>query len=270
RTTVPAAYAFAQFTDGREVGGPSPGLQNAAGTAQNLASLATGGVAARLAAPPNGAFTSTMATFNSLADMLAGCVQSMSSCDALFDAADPPRGRTPRDTFEAMVDVAQSPWHDVAALFAASQASSTYQPALAAAPEAWTLAIRYQGDGAPFGQAMDGPGNVAFDAHGNAWITNNYDFDIDPLGQVCGSNKLLALTPTGGSLAGAPFHGGGLYGAGYGITLDPDGNVWVGNFGFQGATCPLPAPPSALSMSVSEFGPDGTALSRPDGIRNGG
>jgi hypothetical protein len=268
RTTVATAFATAQFTDGRELGGPSPGLSNAAGTAQNLASLATGDVAPLLKAPPNGPLTSTLRTFNSLANMLAACVQDAGDCPALFAAADPPRGRGPDDTFEAIVNVAQSPWKDVEGLFAASLRSSEYGPALGPGeePDAWTLALRYQGDG-PFGQEMDGPGNVAFDADGNAWITNNYDFSLDPLGQVCGSNKVLKLTPTGGSPPGAPYHGGGLYGAGYGITLDPDGNVWVGNFGFQGATCPLPGPPGPLSMSVSKFAPDGTALSPPDGFR---
>jgi hypothetical protein len=125
RTTVATAFATAQFTDGRELGGPSPGLSNAAGTAQNLASLATGDVAPLLKAPPNGPLTSTLRTFNSLANMLAACVQDAGDCPALFAAADPPRGRGPDDTFEAIVNVAQSPWKDVEGLFAASLRSTS-------------------------------------------------------------------------------------------------------------------------------------------------
>jgi hypothetical protein len=268
RTTVATAYAMAQFTNGRRIGGKAPGLQNAAGTAQNLADVATGGIGSVLGSHPNGALTSTLPTFNSLANMLAACVQDAANCEALFAAARPPRGAAPDDTLEAMVNIAHNPWLRVPELFAVSQLSASYQPALPAgeAPDAWTLAIRYHGDG-PLGQEIDGPGNLAFDANGNAWVTNNYEFSLDPLAKVCGSNKVIKLTPTGGSAPGAPYHGGGLYGAGYGITLDPDGNVWVGNFGFQGATCELPPPPGFLSMSVSKFGSDGTALSPPDGFR---
>jgi hypothetical protein len=270
RTTVAAGYALAQFTDGRQVGGPHPGLRNAAATAQNLADLSSGGVGAVLAGPPNGSLTSTLRTFNSLANLLAACVRDGRSCSPLFAAAAPPRGRPPRTTFEAIVDVARNPWQRVDSLFRLAQVVTPYQPALStgAQPEGWTLAVRYQGDG-PLGQQIDGPGNLAFDVEGNAWVTNNYEFSLDPLAQVCGSDKVLKLTPTGGSAPGAPYRGGGLYGAGYGITLDPDGNVWVGNFGFQGATCPLPPPPNSRSMSVSQFAPDGTALSPPDGFRSG-
>ena len=67
------------------------------------------------------------------------------------------------------------------------------------------------------------------------------------------------FTPTGQDAPGAPYEGGGLYGAGYGITLDPDGNVWVGNFGFQGSNCPLDL--MELSKSVSKFSGEGVALS---------
>src|SRR5262249_19229278 len=148
-----------------------------------------------------------------------------------------------------------------------SQKSSVNSPALlpSAQPDAWTLAIRYHGDG-PEGQRLDGPGNIAFDKDGNAWITVNYHFDPLPTNSVCGGDRVAKLTPTGGSAPGAPYHFGGLYGAGYGITLDPAGNVWIGNFGFQGTGCPLDY--LALSMSVSKFSADGTALSPVEGFKS--
>jgi streptogramin lyase len=43
-----------------------------------------------------------------------------------------------------------------------------------------------------------------------------------------------------------------------GISLAPDGNVWVGNFGFSGFGCTEPPSPR---NSVSEFRPDGTPIS---------
>src|SRR5689334_21696734 len=44
---------------------------------------------------------------------------------------------------------------------------------------------------------------------------------------------MIKLTSTGEDAQGAPYSGGGVNGTGFGITLDPNGNVWVGNFGFK-------------------------------------
>ncbi|MEK6223927.1 MAG: hypothetical protein N2A97_03565, partial [Thermodesulfobacteriales bacterium] len=134
---------------------------------------------------------------------------------------------------------------------------------------AWTLALVYTGNG----MELDGPGNIAFDADGNAWVCNNYIFNpgpVDPDHVVCGDDHVLKFTPTGGDDApGAPYQGGGLYGAGYGITLDPDGNIWVGNFGFQGTNCLLDF--EELSQSVSKFATDGTPISpTSEGLEPGG
>jgi hypothetical protein len=265
RTTVATAYAMAQFIEGHEIGGKRPGLQNAAATVRNLVNLNTGEAGLVLRTPPNGNLTSALPSFNSLANMLAACVQTQSNCTVLFDAATTPGGETPRNTLQAIVNIAHNSWRNVEELFDLSLLSPVYTPflTLILKPDAWTLALRYNGDG-PLGQRIDGPGNIAFDKEGNAWVTNNYRFGLDPSESVCGSNRVLKLTPTGGSAPGAPYRGGGLYGAGYGITLDPDGDVWVGNFGFQGQDCPLDF--QRLSQSVSKFSADGEALSPAEGF----
>jgi hypothetical protein len=263
RTTVATAYAMAQFIKENEIGGKRPGLQNAGATVQNLVDLKTGNAGLVINSSPNGNLTSALPSFNSLANMIAACVNTPGNCATLFDAATTPQGQIPRDTLEAMVNIAHNPWQNVSDLFGISLLSNLYTPSLMQEPDAWTLALRYQGDG-PLGQEIDGPGNLAFDKEGNAWVTNNYDFGLDPTVSQCGSNKVLKLTPTGGSSPGAPYHGGGLYGAGYGITLDPDGDVWIGNFGFQGTDCPLDV--TRLSQSVSKFSADGEALSPVDGF----
>jgi hypothetical protein len=74
--------------------------------------------------------------------------------------------------------------------------------------------------------------------------------------------SLLRLTPSGDDFPGfpgAPYMGGGLYGAGIGITFDPKGEIWVGNFGFQGSNCQNDK--LALAVSVSKFNANGEALS---------
>ena len=262
RTTVAAGYALAQFVDGRGVAGTYPGLQNAAAISHNLADVSTGGIAPLLAGPPNGALTSTLPAFNTLADLVAGCVAGQ-TCQALFTFAQPPGKARPADTLEAVADIARTPGNNVAGLFALAGVKQPYTPVLTAAPDAWTLAIRYVGNG----RELDGPGNLAFDADGNAWVTNNYQYSPSPLASVCGDTKVVKLTPTGQDAPGAPYYGGGLYGAGFGITLDPKGHVWVANFGFQGSQCPVDA--SLFYRSVSEFGPRGAVLSPPSGWRSG-
>lgn len=263
RTTVAAGYALAQFLGADGFSGSHPGLQNAAAISHNLADVRDGGIAPVLASPPNGPLTSTPATLNTLADLVAGCVAGQ-TCGRLFALAQPPGQARPTDTLQAVADIARTPGGNVAGLFALAGVKQVYAPALTAPPDAWTLALRYDGDG----HELDGPGNLAFDADGDAWVTNNYRFSPDPLTSVCGDDKVVKLTPTGQDAPGAPYRGGGLYGAGFGITVDPKGRAWIGNFGFQGSQCPVDA--SLFYRSVSEFDPRGTALSPPAGWRFGG
>ncbi|MBW2149874.1 MAG: hypothetical protein JRI22_23030 [Deltaproteobacteria bacterium] len=266
RTTIATAYAMAQFIVGSDIGGTYPGLQNAAATLQNLVNIRNGNLALVLSRFPNGDATSTMGKFNSLANMLAACVETSSECPDLFALSTSPEGDVPDNTLQAAVNIAHTPWRqeNISDLYVYSLKSDLYEPIIEPAPDNWTLALRYEGNG----QELDGPGNIAFDADGNAWVCNNYTFSLDPLGDVCGDDHLLKFTPTGEDFPGAPFQGGGLYGAGFGITLDPKGDVWVGNFGFSGLQCPIPPGgddnQELLWNSVSKFSSDGVAIS-PDG-----
>jgi len=261
RTTVAFAYAFAQFAAGTNVAGPAPGLPNAAATAGNLADVATGNVAAVLAQRPNGAATSTRAEFNSLSNLLASCVEASSktACDDLFLFTSVAGRPAPTDTLAAAESIATHPANNVQALFGLSSLTRVYQPALTRTegPDAWTVAVAYQGNGHEF----DAPGNMAVDAYGNIWITNNYVFDRNPRKPTCGGKQLLELTPTGLDAPGAPFSGGGVYGEGFGVVIDHAGAVWTGNFGFVGQGCTNPRE----GRSISKFTASGVPLS-PDGI----
>ncbi len=134
------------------------------------------------------------------------------------------------------MNIAHTPWREanISALYDLSLASDLYEPIPESAPSDWTLAIRYEGNG----QELDGPGNIAFDADGNAWVCNNYTYSSDPIrSEMSAETTISSDSPRRVGISRAPYQGGGLYGAGFGITLDPDGNVWVGNFGFQGSGC---------------------------------
>lgn len=263
RSTVATAYTMAQFINGENIGGKSPGPQNAGAILRNLVDLKTGGVGHVLRTPPNGSQTSTWPTFNSLANMLAGCVSGEVDCAMLFLLATPPGGPAPHDTLQAMVNIAHRPWDHNTELWALSEMSVRFHPALREAPVTWTLALKYVGNGHEF----DGPGATAIDEHGNVWANNNYTFRNNHSVVSCDSKLLSKLTPTGEDFPGAPYTGGGLSGAGFGITLDPDGNVWVGNFGFFGSTCPCDLIP--LANSVSKIGAAGEPISPPGGYQQG-
>jgi hypothetical protein len=224
-----------------------------------------------LRSSPNGSRTATVRTFNSLANMLVACARSARRCGPLFRLARPPGSPSPDGALEAVADIARNPWHNVPKLFTLARTRpAPYRPALGplARPDAWILALRFDGDG----RTMDGPGNMAIDARGDLWVTNNYTYSRDPRAPVCGSRLLLRFTPTGRYAPGSPYRGGGLNGAGFGITLDPAGHVWVGNFGFSSAKCAYRSP----HVSVSEFAPRGRALSprqtptSPGGFTQGG
>jgi hypothetical protein len=270
RTTVASAFALTQFTHGDAIAGPSPGLQNAAGMAGNLVDVTTGELGTVLASSPNGADTSTRNTFNSLANMIASCVGTAANCAPLFALATPAGGPAPVDTFEALVDINRNPSNNAPDLFTFAPLLP-YTPPRATAPDAWTLALRFVGDGV----SMDGPGNMAVDTNGNIWVTNNYEFAPDAISPVCGGKQLLAFSPTGEYLEGSPFSGGGLDGAGFGIDIDPFGDVWVGNYGFAAPEelpsslpgCPADQQPG--HDTVSQFHSDGTAVSPPEGFSAG-
>lgn len=74
RTTVATGNAFAQFVQGRRIKGNTYGMINAVHMATNLADPKTGAVGTVLAATPNETETSTLATLNSLTNVVAGCV----------------------------------------------------------------------------------------------------------------------------------------------------------------------------------------------------
>lgn len=129
-----------------------------------------------------------------------------------------------------------------------------YRPALANSPDAWTIALKFLGDG-----ILNGPGAFEIDAEGNAWVTNNYA-PGGPRANVCPGKLVFKFTPTGQTFPGSPYKGGGIEGEGFGITFDPKGRLWRGNFGFQSPVC-AEGPDAASNNSVTLLRADGKPLS---------
>lgn len=71
---------------------------------------------------------------------------------------------------------------------------------------------------------------------------------LEPSEPACAGKRLLKFYPWGENVSGSPYFGGGLSGAGFGISIRPDGRIWVGNFGFAGVGCPVEPPSDSVSL----------------------
>ncbi|HEU4880692.1 MAG TPA: hypothetical protein VFT45_00565 [Longimicrobium sp.] len=264
-TTVAAAFSMAQFADGATLAGNAFGLRIAAGMNDNLVDTRTGQPSAVLLGAPNADQTNTLRSTRSLANLVAACVRHTPGEEArFFQLATPPGGAAPGDTFQALLSIARNPANNAGALYNQSQGIPTvYSPPLFSAPDAWTLAVKVNNSGDD-NFMFGGPANIAFDRNGYAWIGNNV-FQGTPNS----GNFIIVLQPDGRPADGrngmpkSPVFGGGLKGPGWGVTIAPNGHVWVGNFGWG------PKSEWPHHGSVSEFLPDGTPVSGEHGHQEG-
>jgi hypothetical protein len=270
RTTVATGFAYAQFVNETGIDGNRYGMLNAAHMAANLAHPETGTVAAVLRLPPNGPETEALPTFNSLANIVAACIaDERSGCAALFEATTLPGGTPPANLLQAVANIARYPWLNVGALFDLSFEQPLYTPALAEdqPPDAWTLFLRFTGKFSNVKDEhslMNGPGAIAIDRKGFLWVNDNY-VPQPPHVPACDGKRLIKFYPWGEPFPGTPYFGGGLSGAGFGISIGADGLIWVGNFGFAAPVGCDPPP----ADSVSLFLPNGRPLSPRMGFRAG-
>jgi streptogramin lyase len=228
-STVGAAYAFAGFaTDSKHVGAPAgtlpqTGLANAFAAAANLVDLPSGNA---LASTPAGNGTAPTATVYTLANILASCVNSnditpgvtpSTSCQTLLGLATSDgtnAGTVPADTATAAINIAHHPGANVMSLFGTIPATPAFGGGLATQPNDFTLSVTYTGGG------INNLQNLAIDAQGNVWATDNGPVSVGYVDEV--SNLGATLSPPGGFPSS-------YYTAPYGIAIDTTGSVWVTN-----------------------------------------
>jgi hypothetical protein len=272
-STIAAAYALAGYaTDPTHISSSgsalaSTGVANAFATATNLETLGTGQA---LATTPQGNGAVPESEINTLANILAGCVNSGGSgstgCTTLFSNA--MNGSTaPTNTAMAAVNIAHNPGANVSTLYGLATASAPFQPTLSSPPNDFTVSLSFTGGG------MATPGQPAIDALGNVWVGNVTTISefspvgaplsgstgfsginvpsslaVDAAGDVWvtdnGTASISEFKPSGSPASGSPFSGGGLNEP-YGIAFDKSGNVWVGNYG---------------ANTLSEFASNGTPI----------
>ena len=266
-TTVAASYSMAQFFRTAVISGNSFGLRIAAGMNDNIVNSATGQSSTVLLNSPNGDQTNSLRSTRSLANLLAACVNDPGVAASLFDLTTPPGGLPPCNTAEALANLARDPGQNVDGIYALTLLSDLYAPPLDTMPDAWTVTVKVHDSGND-NRLISGPGNLAFDRRGYAWVTNNTfqgtpysgDFNLvfKPNGQPADGRNGTPLSP---------LIGGGLLGGGYGVTIDPCGSVWFGNFGWGSCAGCEPSPDG--NGSVSRFTRTGKPVSPPDAYQGG-
>jgi len=205
-STIAAAYAMAGFaTDATHVSSSGTvlaklGIANAFANAAQLANISTG---AALATTPNGNGTVAQNVINTLANILAACVNSngqiiggaeQSNCYILFYNDPNSSFQYPSDTATAAIYMAQNPGNNPSTLFQLQSAvASPYQPSASGLNDL-TVGIQYSGG------SLNGSNAIAIDGSGNAWVVSN--------------NSITVLSPTGGFLStpGTGYKGGGVDG----------------------------------------------------------
>jgi PKD repeat protein len=233
-TTIAAAYAFAGFaTDATHVSSSGTalaktGIANAFANAANLASIAAG---AALATTPAGNGTVPQAEINTLANILAVCVNTSSSCSSLLATATTDgtaTGTMATDTATAAINIAHHPGANTAALYGMATANPSFAPGLSTQPNDFVVAIQLSGGG------LVRPSAVAIDSLGNAWVTNSWVGYTPGIGSSVSelSTSGAALSPSGG------YDVGGNMESPLFVAIDPSGNVWVmnGDGGYGGVT----------------------------------
>lgn len=222
-STVAAAYAMAGYATGAthvsSSGTPlaSIGIANAFANATNLVDLATG---TALATTPAGNGTVPQSEINTLADILATCVNSTgpasTPCGTLFANAmsSGTAGTTPTDTASAAINLAHNPAAAPATLFALQPGlGAPFQPTLIAAPNDFTIALTFTNTGISASQSL------AVDGQGNIWATD-------------AGNDVVKLNSLGAPLSPAAGYTNASLNSPSGIAIDPLGNAWVTNGGF--------------------------------------
>ncbi len=188
----------------------------------------------------------------------------------VFALATPPDGSAPTNLIQALSNICRFPQQNVEQLFALTLPLApqlpAYTPALLRAPDAWTLVVKVNDTGDD-DYLFGGPGNIAFDPDGYAWITNNV-----VQGTGASSRFAVVLQPDGRPADGrrgkpvSPLLGGGLLGGGYGVSVARNGQVWFGNFGWG---LPRHWPSAEGNGSVSLFTRTGHPISGPLAFQGG-
>ena len=237
-TTVASAFTEARFINGEALSGNPLGLRIAAGNAPNLVDPVTGTWGKVLLDPLNSSMTTTMASLDTLSSLITAFV-TVGNDDwrsRFLKAATPAGGVTPKNTLEAMADIARAPWAAPKELYALfdeayplpapdARRTAPFAPYLVYAPSDFALSLCFSGGG------NYAAGRFMFDADGNLWSGQNW-----LPGSQSGVNRstgggVIKFSPNGTALSPpiTGFTGMGIDGVGWGTAVTKD-RIWISSF----------------------------------------
>jgi hypothetical protein len=263
-STVATAYTFQPFTttahnDAWHIGTGNTtqglmGIANAVDTAAALYNIqgsstlisTSGDGEGHLAnnLTPNSKGIVPQATIDTLADILAACVDSVptavgsvtTQCSNLFSIAQQDgttTGTQPTDTATAAMYIARYPGGNgsstnvdttyAADLFAIPSGTVPYVPSLAHAPNDWTIAINYPVAGRPLA--------TGYSSISNPYFAEAESLSVDALGQIWvtgqGEDSIVRIDHTG-TIQPSTAQSFASYIYGY-VSVDGLGNAWTGS-----------------------------------------
>jgi len=234
-STIATAYAIAGFaTDATHISSSGTalaktGIANAFLNAANLVNPTTG---AALATTPAGNGAVPQSEINTLANILAACINTngtisgptnATSCYTLFENAQSngTSGTLPTETATAAINIAHHPGNGLIptiSLFGLQSAvASPFVPSLGNRPNDFSIALNFSGGG------VQNPNAIAIDAAGDVWVANE---DCTSGYSSCASefNSVgRALSPSSGFTD--------PYGP-QGVLIDLAGNAWFADNDF--------------------------------------
>ena len=252
-TTIGSVYALAQFmgpTAGvGSYGASNQGLINAFATISNLVDTSAG--VAR-ATTPAGNGVVPQAELNTLANVLAPCVNSSGptsgACTSLFGSVAPGTGGIPTTTLAAALQIALNPGYQPAQLLQLPTAAAPFQPTVTSIND-WTVAIGYASGGSI-------PSGLAIDSVGKVWVAN--------VGTGGTTSSVSLLSPLGVPALNSPFSSSSISGA-TAIAVDTNNNAWLANRDGN-SSLELSASLSGSSYSINATSGPFTGLNAPSAV----
>lgn len=196
-TTVAAGYALAGMSGGAayfSVNNTTAGkaaAANAMALALQMVDISTG--TARTTTP-NGNGVVPQALINTIANILAACVNSIGSSSTACSTL----GNKP---VEATTAMAAAPYRNVSTLFGLSSTTPPFAPALSTAPSSFALRIDWftgtqlTSDGTTAYQNSALNRSLAIDTNGNAWVVGKYLHRITPTGDLSTFKTVSFVAP---------------------------------------------------------------------------
>ncbi len=215
-STVVSVYALHQFLNGqaRQLATSSTntaGLINAMLQVFGLMNLSTGATYTQVSNGDTNGVVPQQA-INTLANLLATCVNDSTQCSTIFRSATPTQSAPPTDTLGLALTLANNPTYNVANTFSLITPTTPFNPALSTAPTDWGLEAVYSGGALA---KISSARFLDIDSSGNVYIAN-----APSTGGFISEFNNLGLEVAQGTVSSMPLQG---------IAIAPNGNIFAGS-----------------------------------------